>query len=664
MYIDFYGLVREPFRTTPDADSLYFSPSHREALGSILYGIKERKGVIVVTGEVGVGKTTILRRYLQIAEPAQQKTIHIYNPNLTFARLLIVILDQLGMNPAGESEAEMVSQLHEAALAEHGRDGTVVLVVDEAQCMPVETLEGIRMLTNLETSNEKLIQIVLMGQPELEALLERHELRHVRERIAVRGRILPLTNAESLGYIQHRLEQASREQQAIFSSAALSVIVKAAHGIPRRLNILCDNALITGFRHRAPVITRKIAKLAIADIGASRPPALWKSREAVALATVFALALPVIGYLSVASEMPWSKSDSPIPESAQHHSDSATPRARPHTPPAAGPGKEPGLAGSGRAGATDKEPVMAGSGRAGEEVKEPVVAGSGRGSENGKEPMLTGSARTGENGKEPAAMSARINEAAVTPILTGTAMVSADKAEVSETARLLAVLLDSGRVVLGRAQPAINNPRLEDKGFSSSVFEARLRKEFLARTGHDLHNLAPAPMPDAAKPLLVKLNYFMQKAVQDVQADINKKGIGFKGFIPATFATKVAASFSKDTGLKLRQIGPPDVDPRNPENKPDEQEKQTLSAVQKSHPRVGDHVIEQQLPDNSVRVLLPLFYNKQCLACHGKPKGEIDISGYEKEGFKEGDLGGAISVILPTVNNVPNPKPADGEQEG
>ncbi|HJU05714.1 MAG TPA: DUF3365 domain-containing protein, partial [Nitrospiraceae bacterium] len=461
---------------------------------------------------------------------------------------------------------------------------------------------------------------------------------------------LPLTNAESLGYIQHRLEQASREQQSIFSSAALSVIVKAAHGIPRRLNILCDNALITGFRHRAPVITRKIAKLAIADIGASRPPALWKSREAVALATVFALALPVIGYLSVASEMPWSKADSPSPESAPHHSDSATPRAQSHPPSPTSPGKEPGLAGSGRAGEISKEPVS---------------VGAERGDPTGMEQVPAGSARGGQNGKAPsAAVSARMNEAAVAPILASTGVVSADKAEVSETARLLAVLLDCGRVVLGRAQPAINNPRLEDKGFSSSVFEARLRKEFLARTGHDLHNLAPAPMPDAAKPLLVKLNYFMQKAVQDVQADINKKGIGFKGFIPATFATKVAASFSKDTGLKLRQIGPPDVDPRNPENKPDEQEKQTLSAVQKSHPRVGDHVIEQQLPDNSVRVLLPLFYNKQCLACHGKPKGEIDISGYEKEGFKEGDLGGAISVILPTVNNVPNPKPADGEQEG
>jgi general secretion pathway protein A len=325
-------------------------------------------------------------------------------------------------------------------------------------------------------------------------------------------------------------------------------------------------------------------------------------------------------------------------------------------------GKEQVLAGPGRAGAHGKEPVSAGSGRVGENGKEPVKVGSGREAENDKERGSAGSGPAGENGKEPAvAASGRINEKTAAPILASTEMVSADKVELAETARLLAVLLDSGRVVLGRAQPAINNPRLEDKGFSSSVFEARLRKEFLARTGHDLHNLAPAPMPDGAKPLLVKLAYLMQKAVQDAQPDINKKGIGFKGFIPATFATKVASNFSKDTGLKLRQIGPPDIDPRNPDNKPDEQERQTLSVIQKSHPRVGDHVIEQQLPDKSVRVMLPLFYNKQCLACHGKPKGEIDISGYEKEGFKEGDLGGAISVILPTGNNASGPKPSEGE---
>jgi hypothetical protein len=225
-----------------------------------------------------------------------------------------------------------------------------------------------------------------------------------------------------------------------------------------------------------------------------------------------------------------------------------------------------------------------------------------------------------------------------------------EKAELTETARLLAVLLDSGRIVVGRAQSAINNPRLEDKGFSIAVFEERLRKEFLTRTGHDLRKLAPAPMSVRAKVLLLRLAYFMQESVHEAQALINQKGIGFKGFIPATFATRVAVGFSKDTGITLRQIGPPNAAPRNPNNKPDEKEQAALLLMQKSHPRVGDHIVEQHIEDRGMRVLLPLFYNKQCLACHGQPKGQVDISGYEKEGFKEGDIGGAISVTVPIEN--------------
>jgi hypothetical protein len=226
-----------------------------------------------------------------------------------------------------------------------------------------------------------------------------------------------------------------------------------------------------------------------------------------------------------------------------------------------------------------------------------------------------------------------------------------EKAELTETARLLAVLLDSGRIVVGRAQSAINNPRLEDKGFSIAAFEDRLRKEFLTRTGHDLRSLAPAQMPERGKVLLVRLAFFMQKSVHEAQALINQKGIGFKGFIPATFATRVAEGFSKDTGITLRQIGPPSTAPRNPNNKPDEKEQAALLLMQKSHPRIGDHIIQQEIEDRGMRVLLPLFYNKQCLACHGQPKGQVDISGYEKEGFKEGDVGGAISVMVPVENH-------------
>ena len=128
MYIDFYGLISEPFRTTPDADAVFFSPSHREALSSLLYGVKERKGVIVITGEVGVGKTTIIRRYLTIAAPLPQKTVHIYNPNITFERLLFTILTQVGIDPGSGQSAEMVSRLHEFALTEQRHNRAIVRV--------------------------------------------------------------------------------------------------------------------------------------------------------------------------------------------------------------------------------------------------------------------------------------------------------------------------------------------------------------------------------------------------------------------------------------------------------------------------------------------------------------------------------------------------------
>ena len=648
MYCEFYGLISEPFRTTPDADAVYFSPSHREALSSILYGIKERKGVIVVTGEVGVGKTTILRRYLKTAEPLPQKTIHIYNPNITFERLLITILTQLGAQLSGEA-SEMVSRLHELALAEQSRDSTVVLVIDEAQCMPLETLEGIRMLSNLETANEKLIQVVLMGQPELDTVLDRHELRHVRERIAVRTRILSLTKGESAEYIHHRLIQVSREQRSIFSKGALALIIKTAEGIPRRLNIVCDNALIAGFRLRQPIISRSIAKQVIADMHGVPTAPWWKSRTAAGV--VVSLALVTVASVYLGFGIGASLEKLSVAARDEHQ---PTPASRPEHVASV---NEPPLAPT---ESMQKRPASPPT-RVVPVIETPIPQ-----AESVHKTPASPPAGVAPGTKTPIAPTESIHNAVpehptadtsspAEKVATSADLTAAAKMEVSETARLLAVLMDSGRVVLGKAQPTINNPRLEDKGFSPPVFEGRLRKEFQMRTGHDLRNLPSSPMPEQAKPLLLKLVFLMLKEVHAVQPDINKKGIGFKGFIPATFATKVTQQFTKDTGLKVRQIGPPGIDPRNPANKPDEQEEQTLLLIQKNHPRVGDHVMEQQLPDHSIQVLLPLFYTRQCLGCHGKPKGEVDISGYEKEGFKEGDLGGAISVILPATNTAGAP---------
>ncbi|HET6677131.1 MAG TPA: AAA family ATPase [Nitrospira sp.] len=584
MYSRFYGFTTEPFQNTPDLDFLFLSTNHKEALACIEYGIRQRKGFIAITGEAGVGKTIILRSYLTKVDAQKQKTIYILNPRVSFDSVLTTILKELSAEPVAGPATQKLNQLHEVLIAEYRNDRTVVLIIDEAQNMPIETLESIRLLLNLETAKEKLIQMVFVGQPELDTLLNRYELRQVRERIALRARIAPLTKTESEDYIDHRLSLVRGEPRAVFSKQALDRIVKSANGIPRRLNILCDAVLIAGFEYRQAIISDRIAKEAIAAfIGLSQPPRRLQPRYAVGMLSVV---LMVVFYLVYLSTMPGITVSGPSEDTVQ--------RKEPPKPVL-------GTIGADQLFARDRDPDSVPPARLVSEF----------------EP------------KE------------------GNDLSPEERMELSETARLLAVLLDSGRVVLGRAQPTINNPRIGDKGFSSSVFEGQLRAEFQTRTRHDLHNLAVAPMPESAKHLLLRLAFFMQKAVHDVQADINKKGIGFKGFIPATFGTQVAYSFSKDTGLKLRQIGPPGTEPRNPDNKPNEQEEQLLYAVQKNHPRVGDHIVEQQLADiRGVRVMLPLFYSKQCLACHGNPKGQVDISGYPKEGFKEGDLGGAISIVL------------------
>ena len=592
MYSRFYGFTTEPFQNTPDLDFLFLSPNHKEALACLEYGIQQRKGFIAVTGEAGVGKTIILRSYLTKVDAQKQKTIYVLNPKLTFDSLLTTILKELSAEPVAGIAAQKLNQLHEVLIAEYRNDHTVVLIIDEAQHIPIETLESIRMLSNMETATEKLIQIVLVGQPELDALLNRSELRHVRERIALRARIAPLTKTESEEYIDHRLNLVSREPRSVFSKQALDRIVKSANGIPRRLNILCDAVLITGFGYRHAIISGGIAKEAIAVFNGShrsQPARRLQPRYALGLLSMVVAVAFYLLYLSAI----------------------------------------PSITVSGLSEATDqnKEPLR------------PVLGNIGT------DPVFASDTRQADP-VPPARLVSELDA-------KGRDLSPTERMELSETARLLAVLLDSGRVVVGRAQPAINNPRLEDKGFTASAFEAQLRREFQARTRHDLHHLAGAPMPESAKPLLLRLSFFMQKAVHDVQPDINKKGIGFKGFIPATFGTQVAHSFSKDTGLKLRQIGPPGKEPRNPGNKPDDEEELLLYAVQKNHPRVGDHIVEQQLTDHrGVRVMLPLFYSRQCLACHGNPKGEVDISGYEKEGFKEGDLGGAISIVLTAQNKL------------
>lgn len=276
MYLTFYGLKKEPFHTTPDPNFLYLSPTHKEALGAIIYGIEQRKGFIAITGDVGVGKTTIIRAYLERPTTRKQKTIYIFNPVVSFQALLNTIFRSLDVTPTQTDLPDMVTQLHEILIAEYRANSTVVLVIDEAQNMPVETLENLRMLSNLETASDKLIQIVLIGQPELHALLDDPKLKALKQRIALRANICPLTAQESQAYIEHRVNLASRTGHPLFTRDAIKLITQQAQGVPRRLNILCDNALITGYgRQRNPVTASEVKEI-LADFDGKRSAELWK----------------------------------------------------------------------------------------------------------------------------------------------------------------------------------------------------------------------------------------------------------------------------------------------------------------------------------------------------------------------------------------------------
>ena len=220
--------------------------------------------------------------------------------------------------------------------------------------------------------------------------------------------------------------------------------------------------------------------------------------------------------------------------------------------------------------------------------------------------------------------------------------------DVIETGRLLAILLDAGRGTVGANQPLINDAAKGDKGFTPDVFEAQLIEKFKGRSGIDLANLKAAAVPETAKSLLPELVTASKKTVADNQANINKSGVGYKGFTPAHFGTQAATEFSTKTGVYLKQTTQDGL-LRNPKNKADEFEAGLLAKLaDTAYPRQGDKAMSETVEGGkAVRVMLPLYYGKGCMGCHGGPKGETDISGYKKEGANEGDLGGAISVKLP-----------------
>jgi general secretion pathway protein A len=291
MYLDFYHLKKAPFHITPDPDFLFLSPSHKAALGALVYGIEERQGFVALIGEVGLGKTTILRSYLERVDQSQLKAIYIFNSNVSFGDLLKTLCREFGVEVPTGDVADMVNRLHQVLIEEYKQGRNVALIVDEAQHMPIETLEHLRMLSNLETSTQKLIQIVLVGQPEFEDKLNDHALRQLKQRLVIRGTIAPLSDEESRDYIIYRLAKVVTLDEPIFTKGALREIIQHAKGTPRVINVLCTNALIQGYGYGKRRIATPLIKEVIADYTGKKPRRLWWSWMAVVGTTALIAAL-------------------------------------------------------------------------------------------------------------------------------------------------------------------------------------------------------------------------------------------------------------------------------------------------------------------------------------------------------------------------------------
>ena len=282
MYLDFYLLGKAPFHITPDPEFLFLSPSHKAALRALVYGVEERQGFVALLGEVGLGKTTILRSYLERVDQSQLKSIHLLHANLSFRELLHTLCQECGLEGTTDNIAETITRLHHVLIGEYQQGRNVALLVDEAQHMPLETLEQLLLLSNLETSTQKLLQIVLVGQPEFEAKLNAQALRQLKQRLVIRATIVPLTAEESRDYILYRLAKVRLADNPIFTRGALQAIITQAQGIPRVLNILCTNALIQGFVNGQPRISVKIAQEVIAEYTGKKPRQGWRPWVAVA----------------------------------------------------------------------------------------------------------------------------------------------------------------------------------------------------------------------------------------------------------------------------------------------------------------------------------------------------------------------------------------------
>lgn len=274
MYTSFFGLSEKPFAITPNPRYLYMSERHAEALAHLMYGLNEAGGFIQLTGEVGTGKTTVVRTLLEQL-PQHADVAVILNPRMTPAEFLLTICEELGIFLSDEnarSVKDLVDVLNSRLLATHAKGRRVVVIVDEAQNLLPETLEQVRLLTNLETATHKLMQIILIGQPELRELLDRSDLRQLAQRITGRYHLAPLSRDDTAAYVRHRLKVAGATAE-IFSERSLREVHRLSHGVPRLINIICDRALLGAYTQEQHSVSPKLLRAAAAEVSGR-----WQAR--------------------------------------------------------------------------------------------------------------------------------------------------------------------------------------------------------------------------------------------------------------------------------------------------------------------------------------------------------------------------------------------------
>ncbi|HEY7886619.1 MAG TPA: AAA family ATPase [Steroidobacteraceae bacterium] len=334
MYLAFFGLNEKPFSITPDPRYLYLSERHAEAMAHLLYGINEAGGFVQLTGEVGTGKTTIVRSLLAQA-PKNAEIALILNPKMTAPEFLLTICEELGIgvpDSATQSLKDLVDILSQYLLRAHAGGRRVVLVVDEAQNLAPEVLEQVRLLTNLETNTKKLLQIILIGQEELRELLARNELRQLAQRITGRYHLSPLSVEETTAYVRHRLRVAGATAD-IFNRFALEEIYRLSSGVPRVINVICDRALLGGYSQDRHRITGPLVRNAASEVFGKRftPPWLpWAGTAAVA-------ACLAVGSVALWHLQPWVWTRSPVVTEA-HGAPTASRSLRGAGRPSAAPG--------------------------------------------------------------------------------------------------------------------------------------------------------------------------------------------------------------------------------------------------------------------------------------------------------------------------------------